>query len=127
MKKLLGMFVSMFIVSYSFAGPIVETYECTLNDGKTMEDVNNMVQVFSDLTKKAGIADSYVAHVGFQQVPIKTNSVNWIGISPSAVDFGKAIDWFTDTADGASFAALYQSVYTCENSFMTYITASSSD
>ena len=127
MKKLLGIFVSMFIVSYSFAGPIVETYECTLNDGKTMEDVNNMVKVFSDLTKKPGIADSYVAHVGFQQVPIKTNSVNWIGISPSAVDYGKAIDWFTDTADGASFAALYQSVYTCENSFMTFITASSSD
>mgnify|MGYP001160921660 FL=1 len=127
MKKLLGLCVSMCVTSYSLAGPIVETFECTLNDGKTMEDVSNMVQVFSDLTKKAGIEDSYVAHVGFQQVPIKTNSVNWIGISPSAVDFGKAIDWFTSTEDGASFAALYQSVYTCENSFMTYITASSSN
>ena len=38
------------------------------------------------LLKKAGLSDSYKAHAGFQQIPIKPGSVNWIGISPSAED-----------------------------------------
>ena len=109
----------------AFAGPIVEVFICELNEGKTIEDVNKMMGTFKAMTDKAGIADSYTAHVGFQQVPIKTNSVNWIGIAPSAQDYGKAIDWFTGTADGIKFAALYSSIYTCDNSFMTFITASS--
>jgi len=40
-------------------------------------------------------------------------------------DFGKAISWFTGTAEGAAFGELYNSVYSCDNSFLTYITASS--
>lgn len=108
------------------AGPTIETYICTLNEGKTLEDVNAMVATFSSMIKKAGLQDSYTAHVGFQQIPAKANSVNWIGISPTPTDYGKAIEWFTNTKDGQKFGALYQSVYTCETSFMTFVTASSS-
>ena len=71
------------------------------------------------------LEDSYQAHVGFQQLPIKKNSVNWIGISPTAGDYGKAIEWFTGTEDGMAFGELYQSVYSCDTSFMTFVTASS--
>ena len=70
---------------------------------------------------------SYTAHAGFQQIPIKPNSVNWIGIAPTAEDYGKAIEWFTSTPEGAAFGELYQSVYTCDNSFATFITASSGE
>ena len=111
--------------SISFSGPVVEIYECQINKGKTLEDLSNMMDTFSAYLKKAGLSDSYQAHAGFQQVPIKPGSINWIGISPSAEDFGKAIEWFTSSKDGQAFGELYQSVYTCQESFMTYITASS--
>ena len=79
-----------------------------------------MMDTFS-IFKESWFINSYA---GFQQVPIKPGSVNWIGISPSE-DFGKAIEWFTSSKDGQAFGELYQSVYTCQESFMTYITASS--
>ena len=108
-----------------FAGPVVEIYECTLNEGKTVNDANSMMAVFSDYLEEAGLSESYTAHLGFQQLPFKTNAINWIGISPSGGDFGKIINWFTGTAEGVAFGELYQSVYSCSNSFATYITASS--
>ena len=54
-----------------------------------------------------------------------SGEVNWVGISPSPEDFGKTIEWFTETPEGQAFGVLYQSIYTCDHSFMTYITASS--
>ena len=126
MKKMLLVGLIGLLSTNVLAGPTIETYICTLNEGKTLEDVNAMVATFSSMIKKAGLQDSYTAHVGFQQIPAKANSVNWIGISPTPTDYGKAIEWFTNTKDGQKFGALYQSVYTCETSFMTFVTASSS-
>tara|TARA_B100000686_G_scaffold29122_1_gene29462 strand:+ start:1160 stop:1540 length:381 start_codon:yes stop_codon:yes gene_type:complete len=125
MKKMLLVGLMGLFSTNVLAGPTIETYICTLNEGKTLEDVNAMVATFSSMIKKAGLQDSYTAHVGFQQIPAKANSVNWIGISPTPTDYGKAIEWFTNTKDGQKFGALYQSVYTCETSFMTLVTASS--
>ena len=122
MKKLIFI-VMLGLSSIGFSGPVVEIYECQINKGKTLEDLSNMMDTFSTYLKKAGLSESYKAHAGFQQVPIKPGSVNWIGISPSAEDFGKAIEWFTSSKDGQAFGELYQSVYTCQESFMTYITA----
>ena len=126
MKKMLLVGLVGLLSTNVLAGPTIETYICTLNEGKTLEDVNAMVATFSSMIKKAGLQDSYTAHVGFQQIPAKANSENWIGISPTPTDYGKAIEWFTNTKDGQKFGALYQSVYTCETSFMTFVTASSS-
>ncbi len=126
MKKMLLVGLVGLLSTNVLAGPTIETYICTLNEGKTLEDVNAIVATFSSMIKKAGLQDSYTAHVGFQQIPAKANSVNWIGISPTPTDYGKAIEWFTNTKDGQKFGALYQSVYTCETSFMTFVTASSS-
>ena len=125
MKKLFLIGLMTLLTSNVVAGPTIETYICELNEGKTLNDVNDMVATFSSMLKKAGLEDSYTAHVGFQQIPAKANSVNWVGISPSPTDFGKTIEWFTGSEDGRAFGALYQSVYTCETSFMTYVTASS--
>ncbi|MCH2350913.1 MAG: hypothetical protein MK322_05560, partial [Pseudomonadales bacterium] len=58
--------------------------------------------------------------------PARANSVNWIGIWPTPTDYGKGMELFTNTNDGQKFVELYQSVYTCETSFMTFVTASSS-
>jgi len=69
--------------------------------------------------------DLHKAHLGFQHHPNRKNSINWIGISPTSEYFGKVTAWFTGTAEGAAFGELYNSVYSCENSFLTYITASS--
>tara|TARA_B100000989_G_scaffold105593_1_gene77383 strand:- start:824 stop:1201 length:378 start_codon:yes stop_codon:yes gene_type:complete len=124
MKKILFI-ILISISSVGFAGPVVEIYECQINKGKTLEDLSNMMDTFSNYLKKAGLSDSYKAHAGFQQIPIKPGSVNWIGISPTAEDYGKAIEWFTSSEDGQTFGELYQSVYTCQESFMTFITTSS--
>ena len=83
MKKLIFI-VMLGLSSISFSGPVVEIYECQINKGKTLEDLSNMMDTFSTYLKKAGLSDSYKAHAGFQQVPIKPGSINWIGISPSA-------------------------------------------
>ena len=124
MKKLIFV-VLLGLSSIGFSGPVVEIYECQINKGKNLGDLSNMMDTFSTYLKKAGLSDAYKAHVGFQQIPIKPGSINWIGISPTAEDFGKAIEWFTSSKDGKAFGELYQSVYTCQESFMTYITASS--
>ena len=125
MKKILITMLLSLCASTSWAGPIVEVYTCELNEGKTLADVNAMMATFSKMLQKAGIEDAYTAHVGFQQVPIRSRSVNWIGISPSGEAFGKANDWFNGSEDGAAFGALYTSIYSCDHSFMTFITASS--
>ena len=125
MNRLLAVLILSLFSHALFAGPVVEVFECTLNEGKTVNDANNMMAVFSEYLEEAELSESYTAHLGFQNFPIKTNSINWIGIAPSGEDFGKAIAWFTGTAEGAAFGELYQSVYSCDNSFMTYVTASS--
>ena len=124
MKKVI--FIAMLgISSIGFSGPVIEIYECQINKGKTMDDLSNMMNTFSAYLKKAGLSKSYKAHAGFQQIPIKPGSVNWIGISPTAEDFGKAIEWFTSSKDGQAFGELYQTVYTCQESYMTLVTTSS--
>ena len=63
MKKLfLGVFFGL-LGSLANAGPMVEVYNCTLNDGKTYEDLNKMMNTFSSMMKKAGLEDSYQAHI----------------------------------------------------------------
>lgn len=124
MKKLIFV-VMLGFSTIGFSGPVVEIYECQINKGKTLEDLSDMMDTFSAYLKKAGLSNSYKAHAGFQQIPIKPGSVNWIGISPTAEDYGKAIEWFTSSKDGQAFGELYQSVYTCQESFMTFITTSS--
>jgi hypothetical protein len=83
------------------------------------------------MAKPYGILDDFwrktmalIHHCGRFHTRILTD-INWIGIAPTATDFGKALEWLTGTAEGAAFGVLYNSVYTCENSFATYITASS--
>ncbi len=125
MKKILSILLMSLFSHTLLAGPVVEVFECTLNEGKTVNDANNMMSAFSDYVEEAGLSESYTAHLGFQHHPNKKNSINWIGISPSAEDFGKITAWFTGTAEGAAFGELYNSVYSCENSFLTYVTASS--
>lgn len=125
MKKILAILLMSLFSHTLLAGPVVEVFECTLNEGKTVNDANNMMAVFSEYLEEASLSESYTAHLGIQQLPIKKNSINWIGIAPSGEDFGKAIAWFTGTAEGAAFGELYNSVYSCSNSFATYVTASS--
>ncbi len=128
MKKLTFLMALLMASATVHAGPSsIEIYTCELNEGKTLADANAMVATFSDLLEKAGLQDSYTAHLGFQQIPARPNSVNWIGISPSHADFGKTLEWFTQSEDGQAFGVLYQSIYTCDHSFLTYITASSGD
>lgn len=125
MKKIFSILLISLFSQTLFAGPIVEIYECTLNDGKTINDANETMAAFSEYLDEAGLSESYTAHIGFQQLPVKSNSINWIGISPSGEDFGKALAWFTGTAEGAAWGELYNSMWSCSNSFATYITASS--
>jgi len=66
-----------------------------------------MMATFTQYLREAGLEDSYTAHAGFQQILVKPNSVNWIGIAPTAEDYGKAIEWFTSTPEGAAFGERY--------------------
>ena len=125
MKRLVIVFSFLAVFSNAYAGPMIEVYTCELNEGKTLVDANEMVANFAEMLQEAGLQDSYTAHLGVQQLPARANSVNWVGISPSPEDFGKTIEWFTETPEGQAFGVLYQSIYTCDHSFMTYITASS--
>ena len=38
-----------------------------------------MVANFAEMLQEAGLQDSYTAHLGFQQLPARANSVNWVG------------------------------------------------
>ena len=127
MRKTIATLGLTMICQFAVAGPIVEIFECELNEDKTLADLSDMMATFTEYLLDAGLEDSYTAHAGFQQIPVKTNSVNWIGIAPTAEDYGKAIEWFTSTPEGAAFGELYQSVYTCDHSFATFITASSGE
>ena len=127
MRKTLAALGLTMIYQFAVAGPIVEIYECELNEGKTLADLSEMMSTFTQYLREAGLEDSYTADAGFQQIPIKPNSIIWIGIAPTAEDYGKALEWFTSTPEGAAFGELYQSVYTCDNSFATFITASSGE
>ena len=125
MKKLIAAIVITLCSSSAFAGPIVEVFTCELNDGKSMSDVNDMMKTFSTILNRDDLEDSYIAHVGFQQVPVKKNSVNSIGVTPSGEAYGKPNDWFNGSEDGAAFGELYNSIYSCDQSFLTFVTASS--
>ena len=54
MKKMLLVGLVGLLSTNVLAGPTIETYICTLNEGKTLEDVNAMVATFSSMIKKAG-------------------------------------------------------------------------
>ena len=92
MKRLVIVFSFLAVFSNAYAGPMIEVYTCELNEGKTLVDANEMVANFAEMLEEAGLQDSYTAHLGFQQLPARANSVNWVGISPSPEDFGKTIE-----------------------------------
>jgi hypothetical protein len=109
-KKLTFALMLLMASATAQAGPSsVEIYTCKSIEGKTFADANAMVATFSDLLEKADLQDSYTAHLGFQQIPARPNSVNWLGVSPSHADFGKTLAWFTQSGDRQAFGALYQS------------------
>ena len=76
MKRIIMTLLVGLCASSTWAGPVVEIYTCELNEGKTLSDVNDMVSEFRQMLEKAGLQDAYTAHVGFQQLPIRPNSVN---------------------------------------------------
>jgi hypothetical protein len=71
MKKILSILLMSLFSHTLLAGPVVEVFECTLNEGKTVNDANNMMSAFSDYVEEAGLSDSYIAHLGFQHHPNK--------------------------------------------------------
>ena len=125
MKKLAIAFGITLYAASANAGPVVDFYSCELNPGKTYADAVAVMNTFAEMQERAGLTEHYQAHIGFQQVPIVSRSVNWIAFSPSAESRGLAYDWFTGTTDGSAFADLYQSTWTCETSSETYVIASS--
>ena len=54
MKKLF-LIVLLTITSNIFAGPVIEIFECQINKGKSLEDLSNMMDSFSEYLKKAGL------------------------------------------------------------------------
>ena len=125
MKKLAIAVGVILCAASTNAGPVVDFYSCELNPGKTYADAIAVMNTFAEMQERAGLTEHYQAHIGFQQVPIVSRSVNWIAFSPSAESRGLAYDWFTGTTDGTAFADLYQSTWTCETSSETYVIASS--
>ena len=54
MKKILSILLMSLFSHTLLAGPVVEVFECTLNEGKTVNDANNMMSAFSDYVEEAG-------------------------------------------------------------------------
>ena len=54
MKKILSILLMSLFSHTLLAGPVVEVFECTLNEGKTVNDANNMMAAFSDYVDEAG-------------------------------------------------------------------------
>lgn len=124
--KVVSMVVGVVLCAASVnAGPVVDFYSCELNEGKTYADAIAVMNTFAEMQERADMTEHYQAHIGFQQFPIASRSVNWIGFAPSAQSRGLAYDWFTGTTDGLAFAELYQSTWTCETSTETYVISSS--
>jgi hypothetical protein len=73
MKKITFIVMLSLFSNLLFAGPIVEVYECTLNEGKTLTDANEMMVTFSDELADAGLSESYTAHLGFQHLQPETS------------------------------------------------------
>ena len=67
MKKTLAALGLTMICQFAAAGPIVEIYECELNEDKTLADLSEMMATFTQYLREAGLEDSYTAHAGFQR------------------------------------------------------------
>ena len=57
MKKILSILLMSLFSHTLLAGPVVEVFECTLNEGKTVNDANNMMSAFSDYVEEAGLSE----------------------------------------------------------------------
>ena len=98
-----------------FAAADTITYsKCTLNDGKTIADVETVFKSWRALADKEGYKDYKIRILIPHAAADAAASTFWLeGTAPSYARSGAAYDWWYSDSDAAASLASMNRVFTC--------------
>ncbi len=110
--------VTLLLVSISASADtrLVQVWTCTLNEGKTVEDLNTVHGKWVAWANKQSYGGDILGSVAIPTVSDDLGVVLIIDSYPDGVTYGADSDAYAGTAEGQALEAEYESVATCSSS-----------
>jgi hypothetical protein len=98
-----------------FAGTAQEVFICKLNEGKTMEDLNKVIDDFKKMVGKLKGGDKYQAWLLTPVAAGNLANVVWVGEMPDGVSLATLAEDYRTSEAGKMQDKKFQKVMTCES------------
>ncbi len=114
-------------ISVSADTRVVEVWTCTLNEGKSAEDLNAVNDKCLAWANKQSYGGDIRLSIAVPTVSDNLDVVLILSSYPDRVTYGADMDAFYGTPEGQALAAEYEAVVTCESNAVYAVTESGSD
>jgi hypothetical protein len=121
--------ITLLMVSISVCADtrVVEAWTCTLNEGKSAEDLNAINDKYLAWANKQSYGGDIRASIAVPTVSDNLGEVLILCSYPDRVIYGADMDAFFGTAEGHALMAEYEAVVTCDSNAVYAVTESGSD
>ncbi len=114
-------------ISVSADTRVVEVWTCTLNEGKSVEDLNAINDKCLAWANKQSYGGDIRGSIAVPTVSDNLDVVLILSSYPDRVTYGADMDALFGTAEGQALVAEYEAVVTCESNAVYAVTESGSD
>ena len=114
-------------ISVSADTRVVEAWTCTLNEGKSAEDLNAINDKYLAWANKQSYGGDIRVSIAVPTVSANLDVVLILCSYPDRVIYGADMDAFFGTAEGHALMAEYEAVVTCDSNAVYAVTESGSD
>ena len=121
--------VTLLMASFSVSADtrVVEVWTCTLNEGKSVEDLNAINDKWLAWANKQSYGGDIRGSIAVPTVSDNLDVVLILSSYPDRVTYGADMDALFGTAEGQALVAEYEAVVTCESNAVYAVTESGSD
>ncbi len=121
--------VTLLMASFSVSADtrVVEVWTCTLNEGKSAEDLNAINDKCLAWANKQSYGGDIRGSIAVPTVSDNLDAVLILSSYPDRVTYGADMDALFGTAEGQALVAEYEAVVTCESNAVYAVTESGSD
>jgi hypothetical protein len=121
--------VTLLMVSISVSADtrVMEVWTCTLNEGKSVEDLNAINDKWLAWANKQSYGGDIRGSIAVPAISDNLNVVLIIGSYPDRATYGADADAYFGTAEGQALEAEYSAIASCASNEVFTVTASGSD
>ncbi len=102
--------------------PISDAFLCEYQDGKGMDDLMKVIEVWKPVIAKMKNGDAYSVRIATPIAAQNMNRVAWVGAAPSLATLGGLLDEYDASPETTKLDEMFEEVVDCESRRMSRAT-----